>query len=74
MEQEYFNLNDTATYLGLSSKTLYEWVERKKIPAYKMGRVWRFSRREIEDFVHRKSLYNSDRPLSSALGLGEKEG
>jgi len=74
MEQEYFDLNDTAIYLGLSCKTLYEWVERRKIPAYKIGRVWRFSRREIEDFVHNKSLYNPKRPLSSALGLGEKEG
>ena len=53
---------------------LYEWVERGKIPAYKLGRVWRFSRREIDDFVRKKSLYNAERPLSSALGLGGKDG
>jgi excisionase family DNA binding protein len=51
IEQRYFSLGDTAKYLGLSPKTIYSWVEKGAIPAYKLGRVWRFDRDELERFV-----------------------
>jgi len=51
MEQRYFDLKETAQYLGLSSKTLYQWVEEKKFLAYKLGRVWRFDKAEVDEFV-----------------------
>lgn len=49
--QRYLSLNDTAKYLGLSPKTLYAWAEGGKMPAYKVGRVWRFDREEVDGFV-----------------------
>jgi len=51
MEQQYFSLKQVSIYLGLSSKTLYNWAWAGKIPAHKCGRVWRFDKNEIEDFV-----------------------
>jgi len=51
MERRYLSLADTALYLGLSPKTLYAWVEKGAIPAYKLGRVWRFDKAEMDDFV-----------------------
>jgi excisionase family DNA binding protein len=78
IQQRYLSLNDTALYLGLSRKTLYEWVERGEIPAYKLGRVWRFDRDEVDRFVHRstESKFNlcyNPKPSESAVDLGQKE-
>jgi excisionase family DNA binding protein len=58
IEQRYLNLNQTATYLGMSPKTIYSWVEGGKIPAYKLGRVWRFDRQELDHFVRSSQQMN----------------
>ena len=54
VERRYVSLLQAATYLGLSPKTIYAWVERGMIPGYKVGRVWRFDRQELDLFVRGK--------------------
>lgn len=51
--QRYISLADAAEYLGLARKTLYTWAERGTVPAHKVGRLWRFCRAELDDFVCR---------------------
>lgn len=51
VERRYLSVSETAAYLGLSPKTVYAWVEKKTIPGYKVGRVWRFDKTELDDFV-----------------------
>lgn len=62
IEQRYLSLADAARYLGLSRKTLYSWAEKGTMPAYKVGRVWRFDKSELDSFVKRPAattvLYN----------------
>jgi excisionase family DNA binding protein len=55
IEQRYLNVTDTAKYLGLSPKTIYGWAEKGTIPAYKVGRVWRFDKTELDVFVRGKT-------------------
>ena len=51
LDQRYFSLKDIARYTGLSEKTLYRWAESGDIPAHKVGRVWRFDRNEMDQFI-----------------------
>jgi excisionase family DNA binding protein len=51
IERRYLSLSEAASYLGLSRKTLYAWAEKQGIPAYKVGRLWRFDKVELDDFV-----------------------
>lgn len=51
IEQRYLSVAQTAAYLGLSPKTVYSWVEKGAMPAYKVGRVWRFDKTELDQFV-----------------------
>ena len=70
-EVRFFTLTEAAAYLALSPRTLYVWAEQKTIPAYKLGRVWRFDKEELLRFVRGEvsdGLYNS-----SAVGLSGKE-
>ena len=57
IKQRYLSLKEISIYLGLSPKTLYIWAEEGRIPGYKFGRVWRFDKEEIDNFV--KSHYAS---------------
>lgn len=77
IQQRYISLKDASVYLGLSPKTLYDWTTNGQIPAYKLGRVWRFDRQELDGFVHRSNTssnaicYNSDQSFRSAVDLGQ---
>jgi excisionase family DNA binding protein len=44
-------VREAATYLGVSSQTVYLWVERKQIPHLRvMGRNIRFLKSDLEPF------------------------
>ena len=44
-------VEEVADYLRIKPSTVYEWAKQGKIPAVKMGRLWRFGREEIEAWV-----------------------
>jgi excisionase family DNA binding protein len=45
------SIDELADYLGLRKQTIYNWLNQKKISGIKIGKVWRFDRREIEDWL-----------------------
>jgi excisionase family DNA binding protein len=51
-DAEYpMTVRDAARYLGVSSQTVYLWVERKQIPHLRvMGRNIRFLKSDLEPF------------------------
>ena len=44
-------LAEVAAYLKLTERTIYRLASAKKIPAFKVGGVWRFSLQEIERWI-----------------------
>lgn len=52
---EIFTLDEVATYLKVGKRTVYRLAAGKKIPAFKVGGVWRFQRREIDQWVQRQT-------------------
>jgi len=46
-------VNDVAEYLRLTSATVRTLARRGEIPAKKIGRQWRFQRRELEAHLNR---------------------
>jgi excisionase family DNA binding protein len=72
VEQRYLSVEDTARYLGLSVKTIYSWAEKGAMPAYKVGRVWRFDKTELDGFVKgqpSEPLYNPHRSGPERKGV-----
>ena len=50
-EELPLRVRDAAVYLGVSSQTVYLWVERKQIPHLRvMGRNIRFLKSDLEPF------------------------
>ena len=44
---------DAVAYLGVQLRTLYRLIDEGHLPAYKLGRVIRLKREEVEAFVER---------------------
>ena len=42
------SVKDVATYLGVTTRTVYKMVADRRLRAYKLGRIIRFRRSEID--------------------------
>ncbi len=47
----WLSVDEIAAYLGVKRYTIYKWIERKKMPAHKVGSLWKFRREEIDDWI-----------------------
>jgi len=63
---EIFTLDEVAAYLKVGKRTVYRLAAAKKIPAFKVGGTWRFSRQEIDRWIKRQT--NDD-----TAGRGSKD-
>lgn len=55
------NIAEAADYLGIKVGTLYNWVNQKKIPYFKIGRLVKFSLAGLEDFINKNEIIPLDR-------------
>ena len=53
---EIFTLDDVAAYLKVGKRTVYRLAAAKKIPAFKVGGTWRFSRADIDKWIKQQSM------------------
>jgi excisionase family DNA binding protein len=38
--------------IGVNRDTLYKWIARKRMPAKKVGRLWKFKKEQIDEWVN----------------------
>ena len=50
-EDRWLSVEEIAGYLGVKRDTVYKWIDRKKMPAHKVGSLWKFKKEEIDEWV-----------------------
>lgn len=55
IEGEILTVKEVAVYLKVTDRTIYRLAGAKKIPAFKVGGTWRFSRADIDEWIRRQS-------------------
>ena len=50
-DDRWLSVDEIAAYLGIKKDTLYKWIDRKKMPAHKLGKLWKFKISEIDEWV-----------------------
>ena len=51
MEDRWLSVEEIAAHLGVKRDTVYKWIDRKRLPAHKVGRLWKFRRDEVDNWV-----------------------
>jgi len=51
MQERWLSVDEIAAHLGINPDTIYKWVVRKKMPAHKVGRLWKFLASEVDGWV-----------------------
>ena len=54
-EGEILTLKQVADFLKVTERTIYRLAAAKKIPAFRVGGTWRFSKAEINQWIQRQS-------------------
>ena len=49
------SVDELAEYLNLGKQTIYNWLQQKKISGIKIGKVWRFDRKYIDEWIKKCS-------------------
>ena len=49
--EAWCSVEEIAKHLGVSKETIYRWLEAKKIPAHRIGKLWRFKPTEVDSWV-----------------------
>lgn len=60
MAERWLSADDIAAHLGVTKDTVYAWIAEKNMPAHKVGRLWKFQRTEVDDWVRRGGAASSD--------------
>lgn len=54
-EERWLSVEDVAAHLGVKRDTVYKWIDRKGLPAQKVGKLWKFKRHEVDEWVREGS-------------------
>ena len=52
MDDNYISIDDAAAYLGIKTVTFRNWIKKKPdIPAHHAGKLWKFKRSELDEWI-----------------------
>lgn len=50
-EERWVGVDDVAAHLGMAKDSVYRWIEERRLPAHRVGRLFRFKLSEIDEWV-----------------------
>ena len=56
MSRQLLTIEELSGYIGITANTAYSWVSQKKIPYIKVGRLVRFDKAKINEWLEGNSV------------------
>ena len=53
--ERWSSVEEVTEHLGVGRDTIYRWIERKGLPAHRIGRLWKFKLSEVDSWVRAQS-------------------
>jgi len=57
MNDRYLSVAEICTYLGIKRDTVYKWISEKKLPAHRVGKLWKFKISEVDAWVNSQDRF-----------------
>jgi len=49
--ENWSTLKEIQEHLGVGRETVLQWIAKRNLPAYKVGRLWKFKISEVDEWV-----------------------
>lgn len=49
--ENWSTLKEIQEHLGIGRETVLQWIAKRNLPAYKVGRLWKFKISEVDEWV-----------------------
>lgn len=51
IHNNWIGIKEVSQYLGVTKDTVRSWIKKTDIPAHKIGKLWKFKRNELDEWV-----------------------
>ncbi|MEW6542421.1 MAG: helix-turn-helix domain-containing protein [Nitrospirota bacterium] len=68
-ESDILTVIEVAQFLRVPKSTVYKLARLGELPASKIGKHWRFLRRDIQEWMHDRSSQGIEHPRAVASGV-----
>lgn len=51
MTEPWVSVDRIAEHLSVTRDSIYRWIDRKSLPAHRVGRLWKFQVSEVDEWV-----------------------
>ena len=51
MEDRWLSVDEIAGHPGIKRDTVYKWIRERHMPGHKIGRLWKFDKKEVDEWV-----------------------
>lgn len=58
--EPWASVEDVAKHLGVAKDSVYRWIEARKLPAHRIGRLWKFKLSEVDEWVRAGGAQEDD--------------
>ncbi|MBW1679751.1 MAG: helix-turn-helix domain-containing protein [Deltaproteobacteria bacterium] len=58
---EVMDVKEASKYLGVKPDTIYRHIHSDKIPAFKLGGLWRFKKKVLDEWMENQSKNSKPR-------------
>ncbi len=50
-DDRWLSVDEIAVHLGVVKASVYRWIERRGLPAHRVGKLWKFKKDEVDKWV-----------------------
>lgn len=71
VQDRWLSVEEICKYLGVSSDTVYRWIERFNMPAHRMGRLWKFKRDQVDAWIQAGGAVDAASRATTDKGINQ---
>ncbi|WP_082317951.1 methylation-associated defense system helix-turn-helix domain-containing protein MAD1 [Leptospirillum ferriphilum] len=72
IEDRWLSVDEIADHLGIKRDTVYKWTNERQMPGHKIGRLWKFDRKEVDAWVKFGAASESGDPSTTEKKTDDK--
>ena len=50
-EDKWIGIEEASTYMDVTKDTVRNWIKKTDIPAHRVGKLWKFKKSELDEWI-----------------------